>query len=178
MNTLTVRPLSEADIPLITAYWLNAAPDFLQNMGVDLTKMPSPEQWRDSLMEQLSQEIPDKKSYCIIWELNGQAVGHSNINKITFGVSAFMHLHLWKPDIRQKGMGSSLVKMTLPFFFENYKLQTLYCEPYALNPAPNKTLEKLGFQFVREYTTTPGWLNFEQPVRLWEMSRERFSNLL
>lgn len=177
MNSLTVSELSEAEIPQIIQYWLNAEPDFLKNMGVDLAKMPTQQQWEQSLMEQLSQAIPDKKSYCIIWQVDGQAVGHSNINKIQFGKEAFMHLHLWRSDIRQKGLGEALVKMTLPFFFQNYGLETLYCEPYALNPAPNKTLEKVGFQFVKTYITTPGWLNFEQPVNLWELTRERFLRL-
>lgn len=177
MNTLTVRELTEPDIQLITDYWLGSPPEFLQNMGVDLAKMPSPDMWRNALMEQLSQAIPDKKSYCIIWEKDGQAIGHSNINKIVFGVEAYMHLHLWESDKRQKGMGTTLIQLSLPYFFENYHLKTLYCEPYALNPAPNKTLEKVGFQFVRAYVTTPGWLNFEQPVHLWELSRESYLSL-
>ena len=177
MNTLSVRELSEQDIPLITHYWLSAAPDFLTSMGVDLTKMPSQAEWEKALLEQLSQTIPVKKSYCLIWQLDGQAVGHSNINKIQIGEEAYMHLHIWETGIRQKGMGTNLVKLTLPYFFECYRLKTLYCEPYALNPAPNKTLEKVGFQFVKKYVTTPGWLNFEQPVNLWEMSRDRFLSI-
>jgi len=174
MNTLSVRLLNETDIPWIIQYWLTANPAFLVGMGVDLDKMPSRELWEQTLMEQLSQSIPDKKSFCIIWQVDGQPVGHSNINKIQFGVEAYMHLHLWNSGLRQKGIGAALVKMSLPYFFENYQLQTLYSEPYALNPAPNKTLEKVGFQFVKEYITTPGWLNFEQSVNLWELSRERF----
>jgi hypothetical protein len=50
----------------------------------------------------------------------------------------------------------------------------LYCEPYALNPAPNKTLEKLGFKFLKTYTTIPGWINFEQEVNLWELKNNIF----
>jgi RimJ/RimL family protein N-acetyltransferase len=60
-----------------------------------------------------------------------------------------MHLHLWYPDKRIKGMGVQLVKKSLPYFFNNLHLKTLYCEPYALNPAPNKTLPKVGFEFVK-----------------------------
>lgn len=38
------------------------------------------------------------------------------------------------------------------------------------NPAPNKTLKKAGFELVKEYVTTPGPINFEQPVKLWCLS--------
>ena len=74
-------------------------------------------------------------------------------------------------------MGTQLVKMTLPYFFKNLQLKKLYCEAYALNLAPNKTLEKIGFTFIKKYTTTPGFLNFEQEVNKWELSYEQFKKV-
>lgn len=178
MENLSVSELQEFHIPFIIDYWLNADTAFLEGMGVDLSKMPSRQLWEESLLEQLRQPIPEKKSYCIIWHQHDHPIGHSNINKIVFGQEAYMHLHLWQSQTRQKGMGETLVRMTLPFFFENYQLQTLFCEPYALNPAPNKTLAKVGFQFLETYITTPGWLNFEQAVNKWAMTRESYQSLL
>lgn len=172
--TLSVREIQEQDIDLIIQYWLAADKQFLQGMGVDITKMPNKVEWKNMLTEQLSQSYEEKKSYCIIWQIDEIAVGHSNINKIKFGEEAYMHLHLWQTDKRQKGVGAALVKLTVPFFFDNYQLKKLYCEPYSLNPAPNKTLAKVGFEFVKEHVTTPGWLNFEQPVNLWELTFEKF----
>ena len=171
-DQLSVRPLQESDIDAIADYWLHSDPDFLQGMGVDLAKLPGRSFWTDMLSEQLGQTLEEKKSYCFIWLLDNKAVGHSNVNKIAFGSEAYMHLHLWQTDVRQKGLGTAFVKMTLPYFFEHLQLQKIYCEPYSLNPAPNKTLEKVGFRFVKTYTTTPGWINFEQPVNLWEMERD------
>ncbi len=171
---LAVREIQPSDIALITNYWLTADHRFLEGMGVEVSKMPSQEQWQQMLGVQLTQPYTEKQSYCIIWELDGQPVGHSNINKIKFGAEAYMHLHLWVGGERQKGIGTAFVKMTLPYFFDNMQLKKLYCEPYALNPAPNKTLEKVGFKFVETLITTPGWLNFEQAVNLWELSAEDF----
>ena len=174
---LSVREMQAPDIELITRYWLTADPDFLVGMGVDLTKMPSKENWLQMLSEQLEQSYSEKKSYCTIWLVDQEPVGHSNVNKIKFGEEAFMHLHLWKPTLRMKGFGEQLVKKSLPYFFKNMQLKKLYCEPYALNPAPNKVLEKLGFSFVKEYQTIPGWINFEQLVNLWELTSENYSRM-
>jgi len=88
-----------------------------------------------------------------------------------------MHLHLWHSTQRQKGLGAELVKLTLPYYFNKLKLKKLYSEPYALNPAPNKTFEKLGFELMKEYITIPGYLNFQQPVKQWLLTRERFNEL-
>ncbi len=173
-SKLSVRELQEKDIELLTNYWITAEDSFLTGMGCDVKKMLSKEAFTQMLQIQLQTPIEQKKAYCIIWEDNGVAIGHSNTNPTIYGEEATMHLHLWNEGARKKGMGSELVKLTLPLFFENLNLKKLICEPYALNPAPNKTLEKVGFDFVKEYVTTPGMLNFEQAVKRWEMTFEKF----
>lgn len=172
--SLSVREIRHSDIEPLSDYWFKSDPDFLIRMGVDLSKMPTREEWKQMLNEQISQSYEEKKSYCIIWLLDGEPVGHSNVNRIVFGEEAFMHLHIWKLVNRTKGMGLQFVKMTLPFFFQNMKLKKICCEPYALNPSPNKTMEKLGFEFIKEYITVPGFINFEQPVKHWELTHEKF----
>ncbi|MDQ3142367.1 MAG: GNAT family N-acetyltransferase [Bacteroidota bacterium] len=174
---LSVRELISTDSELITNYWLQARPEFLTGMGVDLAKVPTRSEWEQMLSAQLTQSYKDKKSYCLIWLLNQIPVGHCNINKILFGKEGYMHIHMWNHNDRTKNLGTSFIRMCLPYFFTNYSVEKLYCEPYALNQAPNKTLQKLGFKFVKEYTTTPGWLNFEQSVNLWELSRQQFLDL-
>ena len=169
-ESLNVRELQQSDIPLIIDYWLNSDSDYLNNMGADISKVPDRVQWTQMLQEQLHQDYTDKKSYCLIWEVDGKPIGHSNVNKIVFGQEAYMHLHIWYDEFRNKGLGVQFVNIGLPWFYKNLQLEQIYCEPYALNPAPNKTLEKAGFKLVKEYITTPGWINFEQPVKLWEIS--------
>ncbi|MBI1343625.1 MAG: GNAT family N-acetyltransferase [Terrimonas sp.] len=176
-NILSVREMQYEDIKLIIDYWMHADENFLHAMGADKHKLPSRDEWQSMLENQLTQSYREKQSYCITWLEDGVPIGHSNVNKIVFGEEAFMHLHIWKKALRQKGAGKALVLMTLPFFFYRLELKTLYCEPYALNPAPNRTLEKTGFVFVRNYTTIPGSINFEQPVNRWQLTRETFLTL-
>ena len=177
MIKLAVREIRHSDIEPLSDYWFKSDPEFLIGMGVDLSKMPTREEWRQMLTEQIDQSYENKKSYCIIWLVNDEPVGHSNVNRIIFGEEAYMHLHIWKKDNRTKGLGLQFVKMTLPFFFEKIKLKKICCEPYALNPAPNKTMEKLGFEFIKEYVTVPGWINYEQQVKHWELSLKKFKEL-
>ena len=101
-------------------------------------------------------------------------VGHSNINDIVFGQQAYMHLHLWNPGDRQKGNGTYFIAGSLQYYFEKFRLEKIYCQPNAANDAPNKTLEKAGFTFIKKYETIPGWLNFKQHVNLWVMEKNKF----
>jgi RimJ/RimL family protein N-acetyltransferase len=174
---LTTRPLQQADIPLFLNYWFGSEESFLTGMGLDISKLPSQEQFSKMLETLLATPIQQRMSYCIVWLQDDKPIGHCNTNPTTFGEEAKMHLHLWNVTERRKGLGTELVKMTLPYFFTELKLKTLWCEPYALNPAPNKTLEKAGFQFIKEYITTPGVFNFEQPVMQWRMTREQWQKL-
>jgi RimJ/RimL family protein N-acetyltransferase len=177
MPTLTVREMQQSDIALITQYWLTTDTAYLEGMGVEVSRMPAEADWHKMLTQQLSQAYTEKQSYCMIWELNGRPIGHSNVNKIVFGQEAYMHLHIWYAPERQMGLGQQFIRLTLPYFFKHLQLETLYCEPYALNPAPNKTLEKVGFSLLKSYTTTPGWLNFEQQVHLWGLTVAEFEQL-
>ncbi len=169
---VAVREMVLSDIPQVVDYWANASEAFLTGMGIDFSKLPSPDMLAQMLEKQIALPYEQKQSYALIWLLNEQAVGHSCVNEIKYGDVATMHLHLWASDLRQKGNGTELVKLGLPFFFDNLKLQTLYCEPYAKNPAPNKTLSKVGFKFIKTYETTPGSVNFMQEVNQWKLTRK------
>jgi len=170
-GALNVRPMELKDIQPLADYWLLSPASHLVSMGVDLDKLPEREILESALSSQLKHPIEEKKSYALIWEQDGLPIGHTNVNQIEFGKQAYMHLHLWAAQSRQKGLGLTLVNQSLSLFFDNLNLQTIYCEPYALNPAPNKTLERLGFEFVKRHRTIPGSLNFEQDVHLWKLTR-------
>lgn len=174
-SELFVRELQVEDIPLIVKYWLESESEFLESMGVDLKKLPSAENLTNALLHQLSLPFEVKKAFCIIWFMNGKAIGHSNLNPVTYGNGAMMHLHIWKEEYRKMGLGTAFLKLTVPIYFECFKLKELCCEPYALNEAPNRTLARLGFIFDKEYDTIPGSINFEQPVKRWVLSLNEFN---
>ncbi len=172
MNT-QVRELTLSDISLIADYWTQASPEHLLGMGADPAKLPPRDHFIEMLSGQLALPYDQKAALALIWLLDEVPVGHCNVNQIQFGDRANMHLHLWKPISRQRGLGTELVSKSIPVFFEKLALNTLYCEPYALNPAPNKTLSKVGFTFVKKYLTIPGSINFEQEVIQWKMERNQ-----
>ena len=166
--------MKESDINLVVDYFINAEPGFLKGMGADKNKLPERSEWITKLTEDLYEPIKEKQFYYVIWQIEDEPFGHSNINRIKYGKNATMHLHIWSRNRRQSGIGLKLLQQTIPYYFENFELEKLICEPYALNPAPTKVLQKVGFEFVRAYDTTPGVICFYQTVNRYEMSRDRF----
>ena len=171
---LSVREMNSDDAHFIVDYFVNSSDDILRGMGADPEKLPERSSWIELLNTELDKPLENKDFYYIIWELNNRAVGHSNINNIRFNDSATMHLHLWEQSLHKEGYGQQFLKMTIPYFFKNFKLKTLACEPYAENPAPNHVLMKLGFDFIGPISKTPGWINFYQTVNRYELSTKNF----
>ncbi|PCJ37862.1 MAG: GNAT family N-acetyltransferase [Moraxellaceae bacterium] len=173
---LSVREIQKEDIPLVADYWVDSDPDYMVSLGVDLNKLPSRVDVERMLNSQINTPFENKQSYALIWLLDNSPIGHCNVNNIEFGKQAYMHLHIWDANNRRKGIGVELVKKSLPYFFDSLNLERLISEPYALNIAPKRTLEKVGFQFEKEYLTIPGSMNFEQNVNRCLLTRDEYKN--
>ena len=173
---LQISELTSEYIEPLIQYWLTADSNYLFRMGVDLQKMPSEIDWRNMLNEQIEASYEMKKAYALIWLFDDKPIGHSNINKIEFGNHAFMHLHSWYSENRNKNYGYEFMKLCIPQYFEKFNLKTLYCEPKKENIAPNRMMQKLNFSFVHEYFGIPGWLNYEQNVNVWKLDVDTLNN--
>lgn len=170
MNALEVRPFSSIDeFQHVVDYFLNADDAYLRGMGVDPALLPDRDVWIGNLVADLDRDDRDKKTFYVAWIHNGVPVGHSNINKIVYGEEAFIHLHMWRPELRNAGTGAEFFKRSAQMFIERFKLKRLVCEPWAENPAPNRVLLKAGFTLVRSYRTVPGPIQQEQEVNRYEL---------
>ncbi len=175
MNKLSVTELRPEDLPALAAYWLDSPKSYLEGMGVDVEKLPT----RADLLAQIGQQLAlppaQRRPYALAWQLQGNTIGHCNLNPFIFGESGHLHLHLWKAEHRRMGLGLPLLQLSLPVFFDLLHLQQIICEPFAHNPAPNALLAKMGFMFVKTYRTTPGSINFKQEVNQWVLQKSNFN---
>jgi len=152
-------------------YFLGADDSFLNGMGVARSLLPTREVWLPSALA--DHELPDdqKDRLYLGWFDQGRQIGHSSVNRIRVGEDAFFHLHLWRPELRRSGVGTYLCQQSISIYFDRLELKRLWSEPYAENPAPNRTLVKLGFEFVKRYRTVPGTISFEQDVNLYRLDQ-------
>lgn len=169
---LSVRPMALEETKLMIDYFLNSSEEFLLGMGAIKNKLPSKSDWFALLKEDYSKPLASREFYYLIWLLDGEAIGHTNINQIKFGDQAKMHLHIWNEKNRRKNLAPQFLKLSLPIFFEKFGLQKLVCEPYAKNRGPNKILPLVGFKYSHTYETIPGWINFKQEVSHYFISIE------
>lgn len=172
-----VREFLKSDIEKIVDYFIQSDTSFLNGMGAEKSKLPQRETWIQNLQTELAKPYSKKEYYYIIWLLDNEPVGHSNVNHIKFGESATMHLHLWNNGTRKKGLGLEFLKLTIPFYFEKLKLKKVICEPFSENVAPNRTLKKIGFDLIKTYETVPGPINFRQIVNRYELTKVQLEKM-
>jgi RimJ/RimL family protein N-acetyltransferase len=169
--TLKVREMMGSEIDLVIDYFQHSTPEYLETLGVDPTRLPPVDAWRDRLRRECGLPADQRAVVLVIWLSDEQPIGFSSSDKIRYGEQAHMHLHVTAPERRHQGIGAECVKRTVDIYFERLKLKRIFCEPNAFNVPPNRTLQKAGFKYLKTHMTVPGPLNFHQAVTRWVMER-------
>jgi RimJ/RimL family protein N-acetyltransferase len=169
--SVIVREMADSEFDIVIDYFYKSTPEFLEILGVDPTRLPPPDSWRERFQRELSRPIQQRSALIVIWLSDDKPLGFSSCDKITFGEQANMHLHVVDPARRNQGFGVECLRRSADIYFERLNLKRLFCEPYAFNVAPNRTLQRAGFKYLKTYMTVPGPLNFHQAVTRWVMER-------
>jgi RimJ/RimL family protein N-acetyltransferase len=146
----------------IIDYFHGATPEHLEMLGVDPTRLPPAATWRERYEREYALPIERRAAFMVSWLDDDRLIGFSTADKIVFDERAYMHLHIVASDHRNRGIGAQCLRMSVDIYFDVLKLKLLYCEPNAFNVAPNRTLQKAGFKYVKTHMTAPGPLNFHR----------------
>ena len=176
MAAIDVRPFESPDeYERMIEYFVGADEPFLRGMGVDPALLPSRDAWLEACLADHERDDPEKERFYLAWRHDGELIGHSSLSHIEPGRVGHVHLHMWVPSRRRKGLGAALVAASIDLYIARFGLETVASEPYAGNAAPNRTLERLGFRHVRRYRTVPSAIAPEQDVNRWEITSADWS---
>lgn len=161
------------EVGLVIDYFHGSTPEHLETLGVDPTRLPDRATWMRLFAAEFELPVAERGRLLVLWESDDGPIGFSSADKIVVGERANMHLHVLDPDDRRQGVGTECVRQTVRIYFAVFDLQRVFCEPNAFNVAPNRTLQKAGFRYVKTHMTVPSALNFHQPVTRWVFEREQ-----
>jgi RimJ/RimL family protein N-acetyltransferase len=166
-----VRPMELDEVGVRIDYFHDASDEYLLHLGVDRALLPSREEWRSYYEKDFARPLAERETYNLAWELDDRIVGFSSVDHITFGEEAFMHLHIVEGGLRQAGLGTEFVQLSVTEYFRAPELRRLFCQPNAYNVAPNRTLQRIGFRYVFTKEMQPSTINFPQPITRWVLDR-------
>lgn len=168
---LSVREMRIEDADIRIGYFHDSTDEHLARLGVNRSLLPTRAQWRSHYELDAARPVPERQEYSLLWLRNSDIVGFSSTDRITFGEEAFMHLHLLDGDLRNAGLGTEFVRQSARTYFEVLQLDRLYCEPNALNVAPNRTVQAAGFRYLFSHHATPSPINMPQISTRWVLDR-------
>jgi RimJ/RimL family protein N-acetyltransferase len=169
--SVQVREMRLDEVGIRIGYFHDASDDHLRLLGVDRALLPTRATWRKFYDDDYARPIHERVNYTLIWELDGEVVGFSSTDQITFGEQAFMHLHILDSTRRDSGLGTQFVKESAAIYLNVLELRRLFCQPNAFNVAANRTLQRAGFRYLLSEHTTPSAINFPQAVTRWVLER-------
>ena len=173
-NNCNVRQLIPSEFDRVIDYFLKSDKNYLQTLGTDINKLPSKGDWYNFMATEYQKSFTEKKYFCLGWQYEQQLIGHSAMDNINYGQEARIHLHIWEPLMRNKGLGSRFLSLSIAYYFEQFALQRIICTPKATNTPPNKTLSKVGFEFLGPLETVPHPICFKQIVNQYILERNDF----
>jgi RimJ/RimL family protein N-acetyltransferase len=170
-RALVVREMQLDEVDFRIDYFHDSSDEHLRTLGVDRALLPTRAAWRQFYAEDYARPLRERESYSLIWELDGEVVGFSSVDRIHFGSEAFMHLHILNPAQRKEGLGAKFVRESAAIYFRVLELERLFCEPNAFNVAPNRTLQRVGFRYLFTHEAQPSPINPRQVTTRWVLDR-------
>lgn len=170
-DALVVREMTLDEVRIRIDYFHNSSDAYLERLGVSRSLLPAPDEWFSFYEQDAARPIQERLVYSLLWLVRDEPVGFGSLDRIEFGNEAFMHLHVLREDDRRRGLGTECVRRSVAIYFETFQLRRLFCEPNALNVAPNRTVQAAGFRYLFSHFTTPGPINVPQVTTRWAIDR-------
>ncbi len=86
--SLVIREMALDEANFIIDYFHGSTPEQLELLGVDPTRLPTPDGWRHWYTGEYARPRRDRSVLLVIWELDGAPIGFSTADKITYGEQA------------------------------------------------------------------------------------------
>ena len=83
--TLTVREMMSSEVNIIIQYFQDSTPEHLETLGVDPTRLPPAQSWRERLQRECTLPIEQRSALFVIWLSDHRPVGFSTSDKIRYG---------------------------------------------------------------------------------------------
>jgi len=146
-QSVSVRDLSEADVPFVLDYWFRSPPGFIESLGADPTKLPSEAQFGESLRQRIRANAGADRS-----KLNSLAILHEG------RFAGFHNLNPYPQACR--------------VFLDRFDLERIVFKTPVQNAGAIRVKEKLGYRYLGEERVDFGILRPGTLAKIYELTRD------
>jgi RimJ/RimL family protein N-acetyltransferase len=173
-RSVSVRDLSEADIPFVLDYWFRSPPGFIESLGADLAKLPDEAQFADSLRQRVrrNEALASSKLSSLAILHDGQFIGFHNLNPLVEGDFGVFHAHISRPEFRRRGVAECSYPQACRLFLQRFDLKRILFKTPVQNVGALRVKEKLGIRCIGEELVDFGVIRAGTLARVYELTRE------
>ncbi len=164
---LMVREFTQADADMVINFFRSLSPEEAALFGLANTTLAYMEEWYQNLSKTLYLPLHKANYYFLIWEVNDKPFGFSFVDRIVYGEEGYMHCYILDPKQRSAGRGKAMVEHSAKVFFDQFKFDELFAEPYVLNTPANRVLQSNGFKLLHAHNNTSPEMAYNTPVNQW-----------
>jgi RimJ/RimL family protein N-acetyltransferase len=178
-GSVSVRDLSEDEIPYVLDYWFRSPPGFVESMGADLAKLPEEPRFADALRDRVRKNRGEAVSnLSILTILHGDApVGMHTLNPLVEGDYAIFHAHVWRPEMRGRGIAELSYPLACRLFLRRFDLKRILFKTPVQNAGAIRVKERLGIRYLGEEVVDHGILKAGTLAKVFELTREEADRL-
>lgn len=149
---ISLRDLSEKDIPFICNYWFRSPPGFLESIAIDPAKLPTEPELEKYLIEKIQANLllPTSKLDALAILYDNQPIGIHTIYPLTEGDFGVVHAQLCNPEMRGRGLGMYSYPMACRAFIQRFNLKRILFKTPQQNIGALRVKEKLGIRCIGE----------------------------
>lgn len=177
---ISVRDLTEADVPFVSQYWYHSPPGFIESLGVDLAKMGSEVDWVRGITQRIrsNSSLPVSKFSGLAILYDGKPIGIHSMNMIEEGDSGVFHAHIISPEFRRRGIGMFSYPLACKLFIERFGLKRVLFKTPAQNAGAIRVKEKLGIRCIGEEVVGFGIVRDGTLAKVFELTAPELDFIL
>ena len=178
-HLISLRDLSEDDIPLVVRYWFHSPPGFIESMGVDFAKMPKEPDMERSLREKvlLNRALPTSKLNALAIRYQNETIGFHTVNPFIEGDHGIFHAHLLKTELRGRGLGVITYPKACGVFLERFDLKRILFKTPVQNTGAIRVKEKLRIRCIGEEIISFSVYKDGTKAKVFELTRAEARSL-
>ncbi|MCB0422234.1 MAG: GNAT family N-acetyltransferase [Bdellovibrionales bacterium] len=174
LDSISVRDLSELDIPHAINYWYSSPEGFIESIGVDPKKMGTAEETQKGLESKIfrNKELKESKLNALTITYQNKPIGFHSINPLIDDDYGIFHAHIWDQNFRGKGIGTISYPLALRVFMDRFNLKRILFKTPSQNTAAIRVKEKIGFRAIGEEKISFGIIQDGTLAKVFEVTRE------
>ena len=170
---VSVRDLSEEDIDQVTKYWYHSPPGFIEAIGIDPKKLLPEPDFANRLIEECkaNRRLAASKLNVLTITYKGKAIGSHTIAPLVEGDHGIFHAHIWRSEMRRKGIAMITYPKAGRIFMERFDLKRILFKTPLQNIGAIRVKEKLGIRCIGEEAVSFGIIRDDTLAKVFELTR-------